>query len=88
MHLQACTFLARCDFKKPSSRLAYTICDSVKPKARENVSAEVRLRRFSLTVLDSSCGMVSICEGHIGILAALHFSRLKVHLESSDDSTV
>ncbi|PKI62680.1 hypothetical protein CRG98_016951 [Punica granatum] len=56
---QACTFLARSDFKKPSSRLAYTICDSVKPKARENVSAEVRLRRFSLTVLDSLCGMMT-----------------------------
>ncbi|KAK4798434.1 hypothetical protein SAY86_030760 [Trapa natans] len=56
---QACTFLARSDFKKPSSRLAFTICDSVKPKARENVSAEMRLRRFSFTVLDSSCGMIT-----------------------------
>ncbi|KAJ0034329.1 hypothetical protein Pint_24264 [Pistacia integerrima] len=56
---QACTFLARSDLKKPSSRLAYTICDSVKPKTRENVTAEVKLRRFSLTVLDSLCGMMT-----------------------------
>lgn len=56
---QACTFLARPDLKKPSSRLAYTICDSVKPKTRENITADMRLRRFSLTVLDSLCGMMT-----------------------------
>ncbi|XP_044499300.1 uncharacterized protein LOC123220770 isoform X3 [Mangifera indica] len=56
---QACTFLARSDMKKPSSRLAYTICDSVKPKTRENVTAEVKLRRFSLTLLDGLCGMMA-----------------------------
>ncbi|XP_057959044.1 uncharacterized protein LOC131151699 [Malania oleifera] len=56
---QACTFLARSDLKKPSSRLAYTMCDYVKPKMRENITAEVKLRYFSLTVLDSSCGMMT-----------------------------
>lgn len=56
--LQACTFLARSDLKKPSSRLAYTICDSAKPKMHENINAEVKLRSVSLTVLDSLCGMV------------------------------
>lgn len=56
--LQACTFLARSDLKKPTSRLAYTIGDSMKPKARENITAEMKLRCFSLTVLDSLCGMV------------------------------
>lgn len=56
--MQACTFLARGDLKKPSSRLAYTIGDSVKPKTRENITAELKLRCFSLTVLDSLCGMV------------------------------
>ncbi|KAL5782083.1 hypothetical protein ACOSP7_007112 [Xanthoceras sorbifolium] len=56
---QACTFLARSDLKRPSSRLAYTIGDSVKPKTRENVTAEVKLRCFSLTVLDSLCGMMT-----------------------------
>ncbi|XP_044485071.1 uncharacterized protein LOC123210663 isoform X2 [Mangifera indica] len=56
---QGCTFIAHSDLKKPSSQLAYTICDSVKPKTRENVTAEVKLRRFSLTVLGSLCGMMT-----------------------------
>ncbi|KAJ7955294.1 calcium-dependent lipid-binding family protein [Quillaja saponaria] len=56
---QACTFLARADLKKPSSRLAYTIGDSAKPKTRENITAELKLRCFSLTVLDSLCRMMT-----------------------------
>ncbi|XVE82332.1 hypothetical protein DITRI_Ditri15bG0139900 [Diplodiscus trichospermus] len=56
---QACTFLARSDSKKPSTRLAYTIGDSVKPKMRENVTAEIKIRYFSLTVLDSLHGMMT-----------------------------
>ncbi|XP_048235070.1 uncharacterized protein LOC8261314 isoform X2 [Ricinus communis] len=56
---QACTFLARSDLKKPSSRLAFAIGDSVKPKSRENITAELKLRCFSLTVLDSLCGMMT-----------------------------
>ncbi|GKV06822.1 hypothetical protein SLEP1_g18658 [Rubroshorea leprosula] len=56
---QACTFLARSDLKKPSPRLAYTIGDAVKPKTRENVVAEMKLRYFSLTVLDSLHGMMT-----------------------------
>ncbi|XP_057475541.1 uncharacterized protein LOC130763619 isoform X1 [Actinidia eriantha] len=56
---QACTFLARSDLKKPSSRLAFTIGDSVKPKTRENITAEMRLRCLSVTVLDSLCGMMT-----------------------------
>ncbi|KAK8671255.1 hypothetical protein V6N13_037855 [Hibiscus sabdariffa] len=56
---QACTFLACSDTKKPSTRLAYTIGDYVKPKTRENVTAEVKLRCFSLTVLDSLHGMMT-----------------------------
>ncbi|CAK7326271.1 unnamed protein product [Dovyalis caffra] len=56
---QACTFLARSDLKKPSSRLAFTIADSVKPKSRENVTAEIKLGCFSMTVLDSLCGMLA-----------------------------
>ncbi|KAL1372338.1 hypothetical protein AAHE18_01G196400 [Arachis hypogaea] len=55
---QACTFLARSDLKKPSSRLAYIIGDSVKPKTRENINAELKLRYFSLTILDSLYGMM------------------------------
>lgn len=58
MFLQACTFLARGDLKNPSSRLAYAIGDSMKPKTRENITAEVKLRCLSVTVLDSLCGMV------------------------------
>ncbi|CAM8996430.1 unnamed protein product [Rhodiola kirilowii] len=56
---QACTFLARPDMKKPSGRLAYTIGDSIKPKMRENITADMKLRCFSLTVLDSLCGMLT-----------------------------
>ncbi|XP_043726204.1 uncharacterized protein LOC122672780 isoform X2 [Telopea speciosissima] len=56
---QACTFLARSDLKKPSSRLAYNIIGAVKPKTRENIIAEMKLRCFSLTVLDSMCGMMT-----------------------------
>ncbi|KAM7259519.1 hypothetical protein ACFE04_015260 [Oxalis oulophora] len=56
---QACTFLARSDMKKPSNRLAYTIGDSVKPKTRENITAEIKLRYLSLTVLDSSFGTMT-----------------------------
>nr|DAD29104.1 TPA_asm: hypothetical protein HUJ06_030572 [Nelumbo nucifera] len=55
---QACTFLARADLKKPSSRFAYTIGDSMKPKTQENISAEMKLRCFSLTVLDNLRGMM------------------------------
>ncbi|XP_031738035.1 uncharacterized protein LOC101213129 isoform X1 [Cucumis sativus] len=54
---QACTFLARADHKIPSSRLAYTIGASAKPKTHENVTAEMKIRFFSLTVLDSLHGM-------------------------------
>lgn len=46
------------DFKKPSSRLAFTIADSAKPKSLENVTADIKLGCFSMTALDSSCGMV------------------------------
>ncbi|XP_059643008.1 uncharacterized protein LOC132284858 [Cornus florida] len=56
---QAGTFLARSDLKKPSSRLAFTIGDSLKPKTQENITAEMKLRCFSVTVLDSLCGMMT-----------------------------
>ncbi|XP_076932508.1 uncharacterized protein LOC143598077 [Bidens hawaiensis] len=56
---QACTFLARSDLKKPSSRLAFTIGDSVEPKTRDNIMAEVKLKCFSVTILDSLCGMMT-----------------------------
>ncbi|XP_077211040.1 calcium-dependent lipid-binding family protein isoform X2 [Tasmannia lanceolata] len=56
---QAWTFLARSDLRRPSNRLAYSIGDYVKPKTRENVSGEMKLQCFSLTVLDSLCGMMA-----------------------------
>lgn len=56
---QACTFLARSDLKKPSSRLAFTLGDSVKPKTRDNITADMKIRCFSVTLLDSLCGMVT-----------------------------
>lgn len=58
LFLQACTFLARSDLKKPSNRLGFAIGDSVKPKTRDNVTADMKIRCFSLTILDSFCGMV------------------------------
>ncbi|XP_047337153.1 uncharacterized protein LOC124940662 [Impatiens glandulifera] len=56
---QACTFLARSDLKKPSCRLAFTLGDAVKPKARENITAEMKIRCISVTVLDSLGGMMT-----------------------------
>ncbi|KAL0925485.1 hypothetical protein M5K25_003821 [Dendrobium thyrsiflorum] len=56
---QAYTFLARSDLKKPSSRLAYTISECVKPKTRENISAEMKLGCFSFTLLDSFLGTMT-----------------------------
>ncbi|XP_035834787.1 uncharacterized protein LOC110887015 isoform X3 [Helianthus annuus] len=56
---QACTFLARSDLKKPSSRLAFAIGDSVKPKTRENIMADIKLKCISLTILDSLCGVMT-----------------------------
>ncbi|KAK6160946.1 hypothetical protein DH2020_004327 [Rehmannia glutinosa] len=56
---EACTFLARSDLKKPSSRLAFAIGDSMKPKTRDNITAEMKIRCFSLTILDSLCGMMT-----------------------------
>ncbi|CAL5058295.1 unnamed protein product [Urochloa decumbens] len=56
---QGCTFLARPDVKKPSARLAYRIADHAKPKARENITAELKLGCLSVSILDSSCGMVT-----------------------------
>ncbi|KAK9670363.1 hypothetical protein RND81_13G196500 [Saponaria officinalis] len=56
---QASTFLARSDFKKPSSRLAFAIGDFAKPKTRENVTSEMKLRCLSVTVLDSLGGMMT-----------------------------
>jgi len=56
---QGCTFLARPDVKKPSAQLAYRIADHAKPKARENITAELKLGCLSVGILDSSCGMVT-----------------------------
>ncbi|KAD5802908.1 hypothetical protein E3N88_14268 [Mikania micrantha] len=56
---QACTFLARSDLKKPSSRLAFAIGDTVKPKTRENIMSDIKLKSISVTILDSLCGMMT-----------------------------
>ncbi|KAH7682946.1 Vacuolar protein sorting-associated protein 13 [Dioscorea alata] len=56
---QAYTFLARPDLRKPSSRLAYNITDCVKPKARENITAEIKVGCFSVNILDSLCGTMT-----------------------------
>ncbi|CAH2036004.1 unnamed protein product [Thlaspi arvense] len=56
---QACTFLARSDLKRPPTRLAFAVGESVKPKTQENVNAEIKLRCFSLTLLDGLHGMMT-----------------------------
>jgi len=58
-YTQAYTFLARPDFRKPSSRLAYNLSDYAKPRTCENVSAEMKLGCLSFSVLDNLCGTVS-----------------------------
>lgn len=74
--------------KKPSSRLAYTIGDSIKPKARENITADMKLRCFSLTVLDSLCGMVWSCTVFNNGSQNLHdWSELLKRLTSSLEAT-
>ncbi|KAK7313777.1 hypothetical protein VNO77_38975 [Canavalia gladiata] len=57
---QACTFLARSDFKKPSSRLASIIGNSANPKTRKNINVELKMQYFSITSLDSLCGMMRL----------------------------
>ncbi|KAL2906379.1 putative vacuolar protein sorting-associated protein 13F [Bienertia sinuspersici] len=56
---QASTFLARSDLKKPSSRLALSIGDFAKPKARENVTSEMKVACLSVTIVDSLGGMMT-----------------------------
>ncbi|EOA39345.1 hypothetical protein CARUB_v10012395mg [Capsella rubella] len=56
---QACTFLARSDLKRPPSRLAFAVGESVKPKTQDNVNAEIKLRCFSMTLLDGLHGMMT-----------------------------
>ncbi|KAK1425949.1 hypothetical protein QVD17_14616 [Tagetes erecta] len=56
---QAGTFLAHSDLKKPSSRLAFAIGDSVKPKTQENIMVDIKLKCISVTILDSLCGMMT-----------------------------
>ncbi|CAE5959607.1 unnamed protein product [Arabidopsis arenosa] len=56
---QACTFIARSDHKRPPSRMAFAVGESVKPKTQENVNAEIKLRCFSLTLLDGLHGMMT-----------------------------
>ena len=43
--------------------MAFAIGESAKPKTQENVNAEIKLRCFSLTLLDGLHGMV--CYGQI-----------------------
>uniref|UniRef100_A0A0E0NER2 C2 domain-containing protein n=1 Tax=Oryza rufipogon TaxID=4529 RepID=A0A0E0NER2_ORYRU len=56
---QGCTFLATSDTKKPPAQMAYRIADHAKPKVRENITAELKFGCLSVSILDSSCGMVT-----------------------------
>ncbi|KAL3639166.1 hypothetical protein CASFOL_017073 [Castilleja foliolosa] len=56
---RACTFLAHSDLKKPPTRLPFAIGDAIKPKTRDNITSKMKIRCFSLTVLDSLCGMMT-----------------------------
>lgn len=56
--MQTYTFLARADHKRPSSSLAFSLSDHIKPKPLQNISAEMKLGSFSLSILDGAYGMV------------------------------
>lgn len=49
----------------------------MKPKTRENVTADMKLKCFSVTILDSLCGMVSMdgqtLKLHFIIVVAINF---------------
>lgn len=90
--LQACTFLARSDHIIPTTRLAYKFSDYAKPKARENVAAELKLGLLSLSVLDNFCGTVSSLVMLTLVLERRRFSLLIYCINAyfwfgSDDAT-
>lgn len=90
--LQACTFLARSDHIIPTTRLAYKFSDYAKPKARENVAAELKLGLLSLSVLDNFCGTVSSLVILTLVLERRRFSLLIYCINAyfwfgSDDTT-
>lgn len=57
--LQANTFFARPDLKRPPGRMAYTLADG-KKKARDKLSAEIKIGRLSATLFDDMAGLVCI----------------------------
>ncbi|XP_024542530.1 uncharacterized protein LOC9648284 isoform X1 [Selaginella moellendorffii] len=56
---QASTFIARADLKKPLVRMAYFLAETGRPKVRENLTAEMKLGRLSVTVVDDLSGMAT-----------------------------
>ncbi|KAI5061209.1 hypothetical protein GOP47_0023714 [Adiantum capillus-veneris] len=59
LYNQANTFLARPDLKKPSDRLAYGLLATVQSRPEDNVCADIKLARFSVTVLDDFRGLMT-----------------------------
>lgn len=55
----ASTFLARPDLRRPPSRLGYGLVETVENRLYENLSAEMRIRRLSVTIFDDLRGLVT-----------------------------
>eukprot|EP00250_Pteridium_aquilinum_P021886 c25256_g1_i1 orf=924-13886(-) len=59
VHNQASTFLARPDLKKPPDRLAYGLLETVQCRLEDNLCADVKIPRFSITILDDLRGLMT-----------------------------
>lgn len=59
LHNQANTFLARPDLKKPSDRLAYGLLETVQSRLEDNLCADIKIARFSITILDDLRGLIT-----------------------------
>ncbi|MCO5593423.1 hypothetical protein L7F22_047437 [Adiantum nelumboides] len=59
LYNQANTFLARPDLKKPSDRLAYGLLETVQSRPEDNLCADIKLARFSVTILDDFQGLMT-----------------------------
>ncbi|KAJ7520829.1 hypothetical protein O6H91_19G024200 [Diphasiastrum complanatum] len=56
--MQFNTFIARSDLKRPPGKIAFGLAETGKPKLRGNLSAEVKIKRLSVSILDDLSGMM------------------------------
>ena len=60
MCIQAKTFLARPDLKKPPARTGYGLVDAAQSIVENNKSGNVKTPKVSVTVLDDLRGLVGL----------------------------